>query len=89
MDNEQGVMSGYAIDPTTVYGSSLHQQTASRTDPTTDDSILDDSPVAGPNASSDAAAGGLGGVRGFLSSPVGLLVILLPVAYWLFNEVYA
>jgi len=89
MDNEQGVMSGYAIDPVTVYGSSTHQQMANRTDPTTDDHVLDDSPVGGPNAVGDASVSGPGGVRGFLSSPVGLLVILLPVAYWLFNEVYA
>jgi hypothetical protein len=89
MDNEN-VMQGYGIDPTTVYGSSLHQQVANRTDPTTEDHVLDDSPMAGPNAVGDAStSGGLGTIKGFLNSPVGLLVILLPVAYWLFNEVYA
>ena len=91
MDNEN-VMQGYGIDPTTVYGSSLHQQVANRTDPTTDDRVIDDSSVDGPQAVSDASAIGVGGkpgVRQFLSSPVGLLVVLLPVAYYLFNEVYA
>ena len=89
MDNEN-VMQGYSIDPTTVYGSSTHQQVANRTDPTTNDHVLDDSPVDGPQAAgSTIAAVSKPSVRQFVSSPAGLLLILLPVAYILFNEVYA
>lgn len=91
MDSQENVMSGYGIDPTTVYGQSLHQQVANRTDPTTEDRVVEDSPVDGPQDVGDTAGGTAKalGVRGFLRSPVGLLVILVPVAYWLFNEVYA
>lgn len=91
MDDNENVMMGYAIDPTTVYGQSLHQQVANRTDPTTSDRVIEDSPTDGPQAVSDATSlspRGVG-VRGFLRSPAGMLLILLPVAYWLFNEVYA
>ena len=89
MDNEN-VMQGYGIDPTTVYGSSMHQQVANRTDPTTDDRVIDDSPVDGPQAAgSTLAAVSKPSIKQFVSSPAGLLIILLPVAYLLFNEVYA
>jgi hypothetical protein len=89
MENEN-VMAGYAIDPHTVYGNSLHQQVPARLDSGDESArIVEDSPVAGPSAVGDASAGRLPGVVAFVRSPVGLLVILLPVAYWLFNEVYA
>lgn len=86
MDNEN-VMAGYAIDPHAVYGSSLHQQIAARDGGETA-RVLEDSPVDGPVAADDASGGRLSAV-GFLKTPVGLLVILLPLAYWLFCEVYA
>ena len=88
MDNEN-VMLGYAMDPYAVYGGSLHQQVANRSDGgDTGAHIIEDSPVDGPQGVSDSSAGAPG-LRGFLRSPVGMLIILLPVAYVLFNEVYA
>lgn len=89
MTDNENVMAGYAIDPSTVYGASLNQQVATRTDPTTNDRVIDDSSVDGPQAVSDAGFSPTPGIKGFLSSPVGLLIILLPIAYYLFNEVYA
>lgn len=89
MDNEN-VMLGYAIDPYAVYGSSLHQQVANRSDGgDTGAHIVEDSPVDGPQAVGDNSAAGGSNLRGKLRSPVVLLIILLPLAYWLFNEVYA
>lgn len=88
MDDNENVMLGYAIDPHAVYGSSLHQQVANRSDGgDTGGHIIEDSPVDGPQAVNDASTGP--GLRAFVRSPVGMLIILLPVAYWLFNEVYA
>ena len=91
MDTNENVMLGYAIDPYAVYGSSLHQQVANRSDGgDTGAHIVEDSPVDGPQAVGDASAsGGPRTLRGLLRSPVVLLIILLPLAYWLFNEVYA
>ena len=46
--------------------------------------------LARPQAVGDvSASGGPRTFRGLLRSPVVLLIILLPLAYWLFNEVYA
>ncbi len=87
MDNDN-VMLGYAIDPYAVYGSSLHQQVANRSDGgETGARIVEDSPVDGPQSVGENSVSP--GLRAFVRSPVGMLIILLPVAYWLFNEVYA
>ena len=87
MSENENVELGYAMDPNVIYGGSLHQQTANRMDGGDSARIIEDSPPDGPQSVTDQATSP--GVLGFLKSPAGALVILLPLAYWLFNEVYA
>ena len=87
MGGNENVQLGYGIDPHAVYGGSLEQQTANRLDGGETARIIEDSPVDGPQSVNDQTTSP--GLLGFVKSPAGMLLVLLPVAYWLFNEVYA
>lgn len=84
----ENVEMGYAMDPVGVYGPSSGSHLIGDREET-ETQIITDGPVDGP------AGPGIEGAptsritpRGFVSSPAGMLLILLPLAYIAFHRVF-
>ena len=86
MDNDN-IISGYGMDPGVVYGPGY--VTVVSTSPASEQSVMSDAPLDGAKTSGEETVSmSRIGLRTFFRSPVGLLVILLPLSYLAFHQVF-
>lgn len=83
-DNPDLLLGTY-IDPTVAYGPSAARVTSPHKE--SEDLLLSDAPVDGPLTPDTGPVRGLNPKR-FLSSPVGVLLVALPLAYILFDRTF-
>lgn len=80
------VMLGYGIDSDAVYGPSAHRLVSDKKE--SEPATVTDASIQGPTNRSTPALGGIGDLKTFAASPVGMLLILLPLAYIAFKKVF-
>ncbi len=89
MSMNENIQLGYSMDATSVYGPSAGSHLIG--DREESETVITDGPVEGPVGPGVGEAGGVHSritPRGFVKSPAGMLLILLPLAYIAFHHAF-
>lgn len=80
------VVLGYGIDADAIYGPSAHKLVTDKKE--SEPGNVTDASIQGPTNRSTPVLGNLSDAKVFFASPVGMLLVLVPLAYLAFKKVF-